>query len=50
MHGELVCMNYLQAVFELDVMARHVALDGATVVEIGAGYGVRVTPSWPITT
>lgn len=39
MHGELVCMDYLQAVLELDFMARHVALDGATVVEIGAGYG-----------
>jgi len=39
MRGELVCMDYLQAVLELDFVARHVALDAATVLEIGAGYG-----------
>jgi putative sugar O-methyltransferase len=38
-HGELVCMDYLQAVLELDFLARHVTLDGASVLEIGAGYG-----------
>ncbi|WP_326560811.1 putative sugar O-methyltransferase [Micromonospora sp. NBC_01796] len=38
-HGELVCMDYLQAVLELEFMERHVALDGGTVLEIGAGYG-----------
>lgn len=38
-HGELVCMDYLQAVLELDFVSRHVALDGASVLEIGAGYG-----------
>jgi len=38
-HGELVCMDYLQAVLELEFIARHVDLDGAVVLEIGAGYG-----------
>lgn len=38
-HGELVCMDYLQAVLELEFMTRHVALDGAVVLEIGAGFG-----------
>jgi putative sugar O-methyltransferase len=38
-HGELVCMDYLQAVLELEFMAHHVDLDGAAVLEIGAGYG-----------
>lgn len=37
--GESVCMDYLQAVLELEFMATHVALDGADVLEIGAGYG-----------
>lgn len=38
-HGEPVCMDYLQAVLELGFFAPHVPLDGATVLEIGAGYG-----------
>jgi putative sugar O-methyltransferase len=38
-HGETVCMDYLQAVLELQFMTRHVELDGAVVLEIGAGYG-----------
>jgi putative sugar O-methyltransferase len=38
-HGELVCMDYLQAVLELAFVARHVGLDGAAVLEVGAGYG-----------
>jgi putative sugar O-methyltransferase len=37
--GETVCMDYLQAVLELDFIAEHVDLDGMTVLEIGAGYG-----------
>ncbi|MCR6488749.1 putative sugar O-methyltransferase [Amycolatopsis sp. OK19-0408] len=37
--GESVCLDYLQAVHEVEVMAANVALDGAQVVEIGAGYG-----------
>lgn len=38
-NGEVVCMDYLQAVLELGFMAPHVTLDGARVLEIGAGYG-----------
>ncbi|MEQ0558578.1 putative sugar O-methyltransferase [Amycolatopsis sp. NEAU-NG30] len=37
--GEPVCLDYLQAVLELEFVSRHVKLDGARVVEIGAGYG-----------
>lgn len=38
-NGELVCMDYLRSVLELDFIARDVELDGARVLEIGAGYG-----------
>jgi putative sugar O-methyltransferase len=38
-HGESVCMDYLQTVFELGFLGRHVTLDGMSVLEIGAGYG-----------
>jgi putative sugar O-methyltransferase len=38
-HGEAICMDYLLAVHELEFLAGHVALDGANVLEIGAGYG-----------
>jgi putative sugar O-methyltransferase len=37
--GEAVCLDYLQAVRELDFIERQVRLDGAEVLEIGAGYG-----------
>jgi putative sugar O-methyltransferase len=37
--GEPVCMDYLRSVLELDFIARNVDLDGARVLEIGAGYG-----------
>ncbi|RKS06886.1 putative sugar O-methyltransferase [Nocardiopsis sp. Huas11] len=37
--GEDVCLDYLMAVRELEFIAAHTRLDGATVVEIGAGYG-----------
>ena len=37
--GERVCMDYLQAVFELGFISREVALDNARILEIGAGYG-----------
>ncbi|WP_277305231.1 putative sugar O-methyltransferase [Spongiactinospora sp. TRM90649] len=37
--GETVCLDYLQAVFEVEFMSAGVELDGAAVVEIGAGYG-----------
>ncbi|MFG1944134.1 putative sugar O-methyltransferase [Nonomuraea sp. NPDC048826] len=38
-NGEPVCMDYLQASLELGFIEPHVALDGARVLEIGAGYG-----------
>jgi putative sugar O-methyltransferase len=37
--GDRICLDYLQAVLELEFMASRVALDGATILEIGAGYG-----------
>jgi len=43
--GEPVCLDYLQAVFELDFIQRYIstkrygALHGKHVLEIGAGYG-----------
>lgn len=37
--GEEVCLDYLMAVHELEFIAAHTPLDGATIVEIGAGYG-----------
>ncbi|WP_049660381.1 putative sugar O-methyltransferase [Kitasatospora sp. MY 5-36] len=37
--GDRVCMDYLLAVHELDFISRHLPLDGARVLEIGAGYG-----------
>ena len=37
--GELVCMDYLQAVFELEFMTNQIHLDGTSILEIGAGYG-----------
>ncbi len=37
--GETICLDYLQAVLELEFIGGHVELAGASVVEIGAGYG-----------
>ncbi|MEV7231879.1 putative sugar O-methyltransferase [Polymorphospora sp. NPDC051019] len=37
--GDRVCLDYLQAVLELEFIADRVTLDGATVLEIGGGYG-----------
>lgn len=37
--GDVICLDYLQAVLELDFIAGELDLDGARVVEIGAGYG-----------
>ncbi|MBH0781806.1 putative sugar O-methyltransferase [Nocardia bovistercoris] len=37
--GDSVCLDYLQAVHEVEFMAANLPLDGAEVVEIGAGYG-----------
>lgn len=38
-HGETVCLDYLQAVLELGFIDQEVDLQGASVMEIGAGYG-----------
>jgi len=37
--GESVCLDYIRAAYELSFISDHVPLDGATVLEIGAGYG-----------
>ena len=37
--GESICLDYLQSVLELEFISGHVDLDGAHVLEIGAGYG-----------
>lgn len=37
--GEPVCLDYLQAVFEVDFMDYYVNIDGLDILEIGAGYG-----------
>jgi putative sugar O-methyltransferase len=37
--GELVCLDYLMAVYELEFITGGADLDGMAVVEIGAGYG-----------
>lgn len=34
-----ICMDYLQAVFELEFIGENFQFDGAKVLEIGAGYG-----------
>lgn len=38
-NGELVCMDYLQSVYELEFIEKNIDLDGLSVLEIGAGYG-----------
>jgi hypothetical protein len=38
--GEVVCLDYLQAVFELDFITKYIPrLKDKTILEIGAGYG-----------
>ena len=38
-NGEEICLDYLQAVYELDFIAKNVRVDGLSILEIGAGYG-----------
>lgn len=38
-NGENVCVDYLHAVLELSFLEREMNLQGARIVEIGAGYG-----------
>ena len=37
--GLNVCMDYLQALYEIEFIAAHVPLTGSSILEIGAGYG-----------
>src|SRR5699024_4138511 len=37
--GELIDLDYLRAIYELEFIERSVELSGATLMEIGAGYG-----------
>jgi putative sugar O-methyltransferase len=37
--GDLVCLDYLQAVHEVEFMSANLDLDGIQILEIGAGYG-----------
>ena len=38
-NGRKVCMDYLQAIFEIRFISRNLLLDEAHILEIGAGYG-----------
>ncbi|TRZ49990.1 putative sugar O-methyltransferase [bacterium] len=37
--GHIVCLDYLQAVYENEFIADHLPLDEVNILEIGAGYG-----------
>lgn len=37
--NEVVCLDYLQAIFELTFMEQYIELKGVDILEIGAGYG-----------
>lgn len=37
--GTSICMDYLQAAFELTFLKRHINLDNISILEVGAGYG-----------
>lgn len=38
-NGREVCLDYLQALYELEFIEKNMRLEGARVLEIGAGYG-----------
>ena len=38
-NNECVCLDYLQAVFEMNFMDKLVSFENAEIIEIGAGYG-----------
>lgn len=38
-NDEKICLDYLQAVFELEFIEKYIKLDGLNILEIGAGYG-----------
>lgn len=37
--GEKICLDYLQALFELEFIEEYIQVDGLSILEIGAGYG-----------
>ncbi|MDI9571152.1 MAG: putative sugar O-methyltransferase [Pseudomonadota bacterium] len=37
--GQSICMDYLQALYEIEFVSAHMSLEEADVLEIGAGYG-----------
>src|SRR5258706_1229291 len=37
--GQSICLDYLQAIYELRFISERFPLDGRRIVEIGAGYG-----------
>jgi putative sugar O-methyltransferase len=39
LNDEKICLDYLQAAYELELIANHLLIDGLNVLEIGAGYG-----------
>lgn len=38
-NNEEICLDYLQAVYELSFISENMRMDGASVIEIGSGYG-----------
>jgi len=38
-NNERICMDYLQAVLELEFIEKYVEIDNCSILEIGAGYG-----------
>ena len=38
-NDEEICLDYLQALFELEFIEKNIRLDGLSILEIGAGYG-----------
>ena len=38
-HGQKICLDYLQAVYEIDFIERHNNFENQYILEIGAGYG-----------
>ncbi len=38
-NDEIVCLDYAQAIYELDFIEQYVKMDGMDILEVGAGYG-----------
>lgn len=48
-NGQEACLDYVQAVLELEFIEKHVQLVGEDILEIGGGTAGRAMPSWPTT-